>query len=171
MRRPVIEDGGEKRESNFRDVWSDNTPPGLNGCSFNSATARDPINRLPPPYLVPRKLSSVILLPLRFLPPRQFLPLARGQSLVLHPPFVADFDGKTKLRSDSSFASVCMYEPVIVYSLSKEEIIFRKAKEGKGGIDASSSARETFKLSMLCHVGARYTRNVRSCLESNISHG
>lgn len=47
MRRPVIEDGGEKRESNFRDVWSDNTPPGLNGCSFNSATARDPINRPP----------------------------------------------------------------------------------------------------------------------------
>lgn len=154
MRRPVIEDGEEKRESNFRDVWSDNTPPGLNGCSFNSATARDPINR--PPSLVPRKLSSVILLPLRFLPPRQFLPLARGQSLVLHPPFVADFDGKTKLRSDSFFASVCMYEPVIVYSLSKGEIIFREGKEGKGGIDASSSARETVKLSiaLLCHVGA-----------------
>lgn len=66
-----------------------------------------------------------------------------------------------------------MYEPVIVYSLSKEEIIFREAKEGKGGIDASSSARETFKLSiaLLCHVDAGYTRNVRSCLESNISHG
>lgn len=113
-------DGGEKRESNFRDVWSDNTPPGLNGCSFNSATARDPINRPLPPYLVPRKLSSVILLPLRFLPPRQFLPLARGQSLVLHPPFVADFDGKTKrfvLRL--RLYIIVLHEPVMVYSLGK----------------------------------------------------
>lgn len=122
MRRPVRgRDGGEKRESNFRDVWSDNTPPGLNGCSFNSATARDPINRPLPPYLVPRKLSSVcILLPLRFLPPRQFLPLARGQSLVLHPPFVADFDGKTKrfvLRL--RLYIIVLHEPVMVYSLGK----------------------------------------------------
>lgn len=32
--------------SNFRDVWFDNTPPGLNGCSFNGSAGRDPINRL-----------------------------------------------------------------------------------------------------------------------------
>lgn len=37
------------KESNFRDVWSDNTPPGLNGCSFNSPTGPDSINRLAVP--------------------------------------------------------------------------------------------------------------------------
>lgn len=64
-----------------------------------------------------------------------------------------------------------MYEPVIVYSLSKGEIIFREGKEGKGGIDASSSARETVKLSiaLLCHVG-EYTIHSKRSLVSRKQH-
>lgn len=65
-----------------------------------------------------------------------------------------------------------MYEPVIVYSLSKGEIIFREGKEGrKGEIDASFSARETVKLSiaLLCHVG-EYTIHSKRSLVSRKQH-
>lgn len=47
--------------SNFRDVWFDNTTPGLNGCSFNSFAGRGPINRLvlSPDYLARKPTPSV----------------------------------------------------------------------------------------------------------------
>lgn len=69
--------------SNFRDVWFDNTTPGLNGCSFNSFAGQDPINRLVlspdylarkphplcPPKLAPRPLLASLY---PFFPPRRF---------------------------------------------------------------------------------------------------
>jgi len=53
--------GGEGIYPNFRDVWLDNTTPGLNGCSFNSFAEPDPINRLilSPDYLA-RKLTLFV---------------------------------------------------------------------------------------------------------------
>lgn len=165
-------DGGEKRESNFRDVWSDNTPPGLNGCSFNSATARDPINRPLPPYLVPRKLSSPLFSYLCdfYLRDNFFHWPGASPSFFIHPLSRILMEK----RSDSFSASVCISPCYTNRSIPwARAMIFREREEGKGGIDASSF-RGRFKPSMklLCHVGARYARNVRPYLESNnlVSH-